>query len=355
MIKKHGGNVHDFAKRMNLTLDQIIDFSANINPLGMSKAVEAGIREVLTTCLHYPDPDYRDLLAAISQHEGVREENVILGNGAIECLFLLAEHMGLAHVHMQAPTFVEYERAFKKYGSRVTFDFLNHETFKNSPEDIIGGMPQEADLLVICNPNNPTGSLMTREEMISLLDYTRQRDMYLLVDEAFIDFTEDEKTYSLVDMIEDNPHLIILKSLTKFYGIPGLRLGYCLTANKVLTTQIKNNRIPWIINTVAEKAGILSLGDKAYIEATKTYMIRERQWMYDEMITLEGIDVFPSQGNYFFFKCLKKDLKQALAHKGLMIRACDNYRGLSDSYYRVAVKDHESNQVLIKALRQVLT
>lgn len=355
MIKKHGGNVHAYSKNTGRAIGDIIDFSANINPLGMSKKIKPCLDEILDQALHYPDPDYKGLLEAIGRHEGVKDAQIVLGNGAIECIFLLAEHLEKKHLHIQAPTFVEYERAFKKYGCQVTYDYLNHETFSNTGQEIIEGMPEGVDVMVICNPNNPTGTLMAKDQMIYLLEATKRKKITLIVDEAFIDFSKDEAAFSIVDQLEKYDHLIILKSLTKFYGMPGLRLGYFLSDKLTFVEGVKNNRMPWAINSIVEQAGILSLGDTAYIQATKDFVNKERTWLKAALEVHEGLQVFDSQGNYLFFKSQDKALKEKLEDRGLMIRSCENYEGLGPGYYRVAVKTRQNNAHLIKCLKDILS
>lgn len=355
MIKKHGGNVHAFSTKTGLSLNEIIDFSANINPLGMAPGIKDALEGILSQAAHYPDPDYKKLVARVAKHEGVKENQIILGNGAIECIFLLAEHLNKKHLHIQAPTFLEYERAFKKYKARVTYDVLNHDDFYNTPETILKNTPETVDVMVICNPNNPTGTLISKTHMLLLLKETKKRKITLIVDEAFIDFSEDEEAFSMVDQINSNPHLIVLKSLTKFYGIPGLRLGYCLTSDQALIESVKKERMPWAINSMVENIGVLSLSDKDYIEETKSFMVKERDWLFKQLQRIHGLKVFPSQGNYLFFRSSSLNLVEKLAAQGIMIRDCCDYEGLEAGYYRIAVKHRAQNQILLENLNRFLS
>ena len=354
MIKKHGGNVHAFSKKTGLDLNEIIDFSANINPLGMSPGIKDALEAILSQAAHYPDPDYKKLVKRVAIHEQVKEDQIILGNGAIECIFILAEHLNKKHLHIQAPTFLEYERAFKKYQAHVSYDVLNHDDFYNTPETILKNTPDTVDVMVICNPNNPTGTLISKAHMLLLLKETKKRKITFIVDEAFIDFSEDEEAFSMVDQINSNPHLIVLKSLTKFYGIPGLRLGYCLSSNQTLVESIRKDRMPWAINSMVENIGILSLKDLDYIEKTKSFMATEREWFFNQLQTIHGLKVFPSQGNYLFFKSPCLTLVEDLVAKGIMIRDCYDYEGLEAGYYRIAVKHRAQNLALLENLKIIL-
>jgi len=190
--------------------------------------------------------------------------------------------------------------------------------------------------------------------MFLILDETKKMGVTLIIDEAFIDFTDDEEAFSMVNQLSTYKHLIILKSLTKFYAIPGLRLGYFLSSDTDFVKQVKSNRIPWVINSIVEKAGVLSLNDKDYIKATKSFVLSERKFFIDALSALEALEVFPSQGNYVFFRSQILDLHVKLEEYGIMIRNCDNYQGLNRGYYRVAIKSRDKNKMLIQSLNEIL-
>ena len=354
MIIKHGGNIHEFSKKHKMAIDDILDFSANINPLGMSKQVSKKLDEALLQALHYPDPDYRDLMKAVSDLEGLYEDHIVLGSGGIECIFLLAEHLKLKNIKIQGPTFVEYERAFSKYGSMVLYDLLNHHDFLTDMDRFIEDISPDIDGILLCNPNNPTGILIDKQALLKLLDYAKQENIYLIIDEAFIDFVDKPHETSMVDWINSYDNLVVIKSLTKFYGIPGLRLGYLLSGDKKLVLDIKSTRMPWAINSMAASLGLASLSDQSYIEETRHYILNERKVFIDELNKFTKLKVFPSQGNYIFFYTKCFDLDEQLKDFGIMIRNCSNYVGLDKGYFRVAIKKNHENQALIHALKEIL-
>lgn len=349
-MKKHGGNVFAFAKNNKIAIEEIIDFSANINPLGMVPGLKEHLLSHNEDWINYPDPDYVDLKAAIADFENVHQEQIIVGNGAIECLFLVAEAIKAKRVLIQAPTFIEYERAFYKSGSQIDLYHLNHENFKANLKDID---LKYYDAIVICNPNNPTGILNEKQDLIELLDRSIHESTYIIIDEAFIDFLENESDYSLVDQLNNYPNLIILKSLTKFFAIPGLRLGYALTSSKEMLDLVAENRIPWTVNGLASKAGQYCLAFDHYIEETKAFIHTERKRLMALLSQINYINLYDSQVNYIFFKSNMIDLEERLIKYGIMIRNCSNYENLSEGYYRIAVKSVRDNNRLVEALKEI--
>lgn len=352
MIKKHGGNVYEFSKTHNIDIDQIIDFSANINPFGLSELIVNQLPHMFGKVLNYPDPNYTDLKQAVSTFENIKEEHIVLGNGAIECIFLLAEHLKAKKILIPAPTFVEYERAFSKYNTEI--EILVMKDMVLDIDLLIKNLSDDIDAIIICNPNNPTGGLIPRSQLYKLLEYTHKKGKQLILDEAFIDFTDDEHENTMKYYIEKYQNLTILKSLTKFFAVPGLRLGYLLSSQKVLLNAINNNRMPWSINSIASQVGVLVLQDETYIKKTKSWIRKERSWFLSELLTIEGISPYKSQGNYIFFKSNTIDLDIQLAPFGIMIRNCNNYEGLTDGYFRVAIKDREKNIKLILCIKEIL-
>lgn len=331
----HGGNIYKYQREHKTKINEIVDFSANINPFGMSqKGLDAIDFDEL---LHYPDPEYFDLKKAIGDYEDLSSDNIVLGNGAIECIFLLAEALKLSSVTLLAPTFSEYERAFSKYGEcRFHLDTSS-----------ISDLPK-AQGYVICNPNNPTGQVFDEKDLLSLLRKCEKDNSYLIIDEAFLEFSDASsmKKYQ-------SKHLFILKSITKFFAVPGLRMGYLLAWNKEIIELIAASRMPWPINQIAARYTEYALKDYAYIEGTIEYIKKERKWMSKELKSL-GMDVYSSGGNYLFFFTEIFDLDGQLRKDGILIRSCSNYRNLGEGYFRVAVKKHDENLNLLARIKGII-
>jgi len=351
----HGGNVYKAAREKNIDVDKIIDFSANINPLGLSQLGDRRLKEHWSGLLHYPDPEYVALKAALAKFHNCSDQAIFLGNGAIEVIFFLMSSLHPQNALVLAPTFVEYERALNIAKSQVGFYYLCEDSgFKLDVEAYISAA-KDYECLVICNPNNPTGQLICKENIRRILDFATETNKFVVLDEAFMDFTDAEESQSCIDLIGTYTHLFILRSITKFFAVPGLRLGYVLTTNEAFSKVYREEKAPWGINHFAQEYTIGALEDEAYIKASRAYVEKERKRLYSELLTIEGIEPYESMGNYIFLKYLgNRPLKEALANMGILIRSCDNYRGLNHQFFRVAVKKREENTILIQAIKEIL-
>lgn len=351
---EHGGNIYKINREHGIEKRDIVDFSANINPLGMSELGKKAYIEALDLVKNYPDPEYIKLRNSISSHHKCKLENLFIGNGAIEMIYKTFDYINPRNALVVAPTFVEYERALNKTQVEPDFYILKEE--ENFIVDIekIKEYAIDYELIVICSPNNPTGKLVEKEKIIEVLEYIKERqlDCKLFLDEAFIDFVSEEK--SMIDKVEKYENLFILRSATKFFAIPGLRIGYVISSDKKLGLYYENQHIPWSINSVAEEVLIASLSDEIYIKDTVTANENSRTYLYEELSKSEFLKVYSSNASYIFFKVLKKvDLRKLLLEKSILIRTCSNYIGLDEDYYRVAVKSHKDNIKLIKAIKEV--
>lgn len=337
----HGGDIYEG----NIELD----FSANTNPFGTPNGVKAAVASCLDDLSLYPDPYCRELVSAIAKHERVPKEYVLCGAGAAELIysFAFAERPGMAAE--LAPTFSEYtlplaradiKRFYLKEGNgfrltRDLFDFIE----KTRPE-----------AMFLCDPNNPTGVKAEAELIEEAAKKCRETGCRLFLDECFMDLADEP--VSFVPKLKEYPNVIILKAFTKGYGIAGLRLGYCLTADAELLVRMSRAVQPWNISTAAQKAGIAALSETAFLEKTRRLIKKERPRMAKELETL-GLAVFDSNVNFLLIKGCP-GLDEKLLGKGIKIRSCAYFYGLSECFYRVAVKLPGENDRLIEAISEVL-
>lgn len=352
----HGGNYGELAKQHGLTKEMVLDFSANINPLGVPASLKTKITENLDKLTEYPEPDYLALRARIASFHQLEISNVIPGNGATELIFGIAKVTQAQKVLILAPTFAEYERAF--CGAEIIYAELSNENHFAAFETVFEIIKREADLeaVCLCNPNNPTGQLISQKEMIQIAKLCEERNIYLIIDEAFIDFLEASEHVSMVHYLAEFSHLVIIRAFTKFFAIPGLRLGYLLTKNQMIQEALLQIREPWSINTFADIAGQCLLDDEKYIEQTYRWLSKERAYLYDGLKKFPELTVYKPSVNYIFFHLEEKcDLRTELLLKKIFIRSCANYRGLSERYYRVAVKNRSDNQQLLQALEVIFS
>jgi len=351
---KHGADIYTTAKNLGVDENSIVDFSSNINPLGIPQGLKETYFNSLDLCEKYPDQYYRKLLKTISKKEKISENFIFPSNGASEAIFRIVQTLKPKNALLTSPTFGEYEAALNSVNSNINYYTLKEETSFKVNEDFINYITEKIDIVFLCNPNNPTGILVNKNLLEIILNKCLITNTYLVLDESFIDFLSDTKNYSLVDKINLNKYLIILKSYTKIFAIPGIRLGYCMSSDEKLISNFKINGPPWNISTTAEKCGIAAVNEEEYIRKSVKYISSERKYLIENLQKLE-LKVYPSKANYILFKLNKKiDLKKSLEKEKILIRSCYNYKGLDISYYRIAVKEKDDNKFLISKLKEIL-
>lgn len=352
MAGLHGGNIKEIAEIYHLSEKSIIDFSANINPLGLSENLLKVLKENTDQILHYPDLRYTELKKEIATYHSLTPENIFLGNGAAEVIYSLANVLKSQQLLVLAPTFSEYEDAFAHQKTNIVYFKTKDNDFKVNTTDLMTKIQEEkVDTLCICNPNNPTGTIIEKEEMIKLAKFCQNNQIYLIIDEAFMDFVDEKE--SLTTELGGNEYLVILRSLTKIFAIPGLRLGYLLTDNSHMMDDLESNAIPWRINCFADMAGRESLKDKQYLAETLSYVEKERLFLESSLTKFTELKLVKSSANFIFFEYLSTvDLQKALIEMNILIRDCSNYKGLDGNYYRIAVRTREENEKLVEALER---
>ncbi|MEG1720301.1 MAG: aminotransferase class I/II-fold pyridoxal phosphate-dependent enzyme [Pseudoflavonifractor sp.] len=347
----HGGDIWSAADSYG---GQLLDFSANLSPLGMPPAVRQAAERAVAAAEHYPDPLCRALVAAIGKHDGVPPEQILCGNGAADLIFRLVQALRPKKALLTAPTFSEYAQALRIVDCQIAAHLLSAERGFDLGEDFLAELTEDVDLCFLCNPNNPTGRAIPAALLTQILDRCAAGGICLVVDECFLALS-DGAGPGLVGALERYPNLVLLRAFTKSYAIPGLRLGYCLTADLALLERLALCGQPWSVSAPAQAAGLaaLELCPEAPGEA-RALIRRERAWLLEALGGL-GLRVIPGSANYLLFQAVGLlDLKEKLIKRGILIRSCANYQGLSGDFYRVAVRPHGENQALLAALEEVL-
>jgi len=352
---EHGGNIYVLPNRTS-----ILDYSANINPLGLSDKVKEAILREIDGVVHYPDPAASALKQAISSHYQVAPEYITVGNGAVELLYILGNILRPRQVLVPAPTFSEYERACRAVGAVIDYTLLDPaEDFAVRIDIIINKIQSgRLDIVFICNPNNPTGSLVDREQLKRLAAAAWSRNTMVVVDESFMDFLPDSGDYTVRDLVGSFPNLVILHSLTKIYAIPGLRLGFMLSQPE-LTKMLHGHKDPWNVNSLAQAAGVAAINDAEYIFASRQLISAEKERFYWQLERLPGCRPFKPAANFILVDIAgtgktASQLRQDLLPYGILIRDCSNYPGLADTYIRLAVKLPAQNDRLVEILKEIL-
>ena len=340
-VNPHGGDI--YAGNVEL------DFSANTNPLGMPDSVKAAVSSCLDVLPHYPDPYCRKLVAAVAEHENVPESFVLCGAGAAELIYSYAAAAGPKSIVELAPTFAEYSLPLKS--AHINRYPLKEENGFRVTEELLDYIEKiEPDTVFLCNPNNPTGVLAGATLIEEVAEKCRAIGAQLFLDECFIELTGSGESF--VPHLREYPNAVILKAFTKSYGMAGLRLGYCLSANSALLSEMSCDVQPWNVSTVAQAAGIAALAETGFLEKTRVFVKSERPRLADGLRTL-GLTVFDSDTIFLLIKG-PAGLDEKLLAKGIKIRNCANFPGLTDGFYRVALKLPEENRRLLDSIRECL-
>lgn len=342
---KHGGDI--YSNKVD------IDFSANINPFGMPKGVRQAVEQAVGECIHYPDPKCQKLVETIAQKEEIQPQNILCGNGAADLIFRFVFAIKPKKALVLAPCFSEYEDALRAVDCEVNHHHLKAEDNFSLKEDFLEKMTTKLDVIFLCNPNNPTGILIDKELLEKIQRKCKEQQIYLFLDECFLDFVEQGEKRSLKKSLQSNQMLIILRAFTKMYGMAGLRLGYCMSGNLKLLQRIRFCGQSWSVSTLAQVAGIAALKEIKYVEHTKEYIQTQKKYLLENLKKL-GISYCEPTANYIFFYWDKEDLYSKCLEQGILIRSCHNYIGLGYGYYRIAMKQEAENRKFIETLRGIV-
>lgn len=371
----HGGNLRKAQEIYGLALESYIDLSANINPFGPPPGVWDSLQQGMKDIVNYPDPESQALRETLAHHLNLPTEMIMAGNGAGELIFTVVQALKPKKVAIPVPTFSEYERASRSIGAEVSYIPLGPEgwvKFNRVNEEkkyLNTGVKDEdemdliwrksltgCDLLFLCSPHNPTGSVLDKKTFEQILRITKELGCRILFDESFLDFLSDESRKSTRTYLEDNSHLIVLYSLTKFYSLPGLRLG-CVFAHQPLLSLFQQYRDPWSVNVLAQKAGITALLDLRYPDEVREKLRESRSYFYREfeLSCFSDLRLWPTTVNFSLIEILSHtsgELIEFLGLLGILVRDCSSFKALPGNFIRVAIKDIPVMERLIKGLKK---
>lgn len=346
---QHGGDIYS----EGLKGKSYVDFSANINPLGLPEGVKQAIVACLDECVNYPDPYCRELTEAVANFLQLPKEQLYFGNGAADVLFRIAQALQPKQTLLLAPTFADYEKALRLAGSDIVYYNLKEAEGYRVDEEILAAVNDRLDAIVLCNPNNPTGCIMEQKLLEAILQKALRLNIRVLIDECFMDFVAFELRYTMLRKLSNYPNLVILKAFTKTYAMPGIRLGFCVSADLDFIDSLHGYGQDWNVSVLAQKAGIAALKEQAYVAEAINIITAERAYL-KQALTALGATVYDSQANYILFKLEQpEDLVPQMQAKGFLVRSCANYHNLSGAYYRIAVKNSEDNKAFIMALQEI--
>ncbi len=356
MLSGHGGNVNQICDKYGLSPDEIIDFSASINPLGYPEVVRRVVSEQFNDILNYPDSESTDLRKTIADNVSCAESNVIIGNGSNELFYLIPRALKPKKGVLLQPTFSEFKDAFCNANIEVVEVINDDKDFPIINTNISRLKSVKDGMVFLCNPNNPTGQLTQKEDIFELVNDNPKR--LIVIDEAFMDFVENDEKYSVIKDAPLMENLIVVRSLTKFYGFPGLRLGY-LVANETIVNRLMQYKEPWTVNTFAQIAGKVAINDREFAANTRQYVSGEKAFLYEGLSMINGLLPFKPSVNFVLVKIddagiTSSTVRNLLMENNIVIRDCSNFVGLNEKYFRVAVRTREENQKLLNALKLVM-
>ena len=338
----HGGDIYRHPG--------VLDFSTNLHPLGPPPCVTEAVRESAARISNYPDTEAAELIDALAELETVPAWTLILGNGAAELIYALVQALRPKNALMAVPTFSEYARALAAVDCKIHDFCLAEENGFRLNASFLEEITEDTDVVFLCQPNNPTGLLIEQGLLGAILEKCRACHAMLVFDECFLDFVEGGAALSRVRDTEENTELFILKAFTKRFAMPGLRLGYGICGNAELLNKMRAQLQPWNVSVTAQAAGLAALrGAPDWAERAIEVLRKEKAYLHS-VLAQEGFTVYPSEANYLFFSGAA-GLAQRLLEENILIRDCANYQGLSEGYYRIAVRTHEMNEKLAEALR----
>lgn len=351
---KHGGDIYSIAREYGFKPEEILDFSGNINPLGTPESVKKMIIDNIDILSRYPDPEYIDLRRAISEYTGVRQENIIVGNGGTELISLFFKVLNPKSGLILMPTYSEYEREIKINGGHYEYYRLKEEDeFVPDANDIIKCIPGH-DILVICNPNNPTGKAIPAEDVERILQ-AADDNCFVFIDETYVEFTEDVKDISAEGLVGKYKNLFVIRGISKFFGTPGLRIGYGLTSNTEVIDAMLEIKDPWTISSVAQVAGQAVFKDTEYQNLSIKLLKEEKEFILREIDKIANIKVYNSDSNFFLCKILSDHtapaLREYLLNYAIDIRDASNFPYLNNKFFRFCVLGRDDNEKFIKLLR----
>ena len=352
----HGSDLEKIEAVYGIKKEDITSFSANVNPLGVSPLLRSTLASHIDAITSYPDREYTSLRECIAAYTGTDASQVIVGNGSTELisLFIQIEHPKKAMVI--GPTYSEYEREISLGGGTTLYYPLREkDNFRLDVDDFISHLNESIDLIVICNPNNPTSSCITRTEMRHILDACKECDIYVMVDETYVEFAENMEEIDSVPLTNYYNNIVILRGTSKFFAAPGLRLGYAITGNRDLIKAINTRKNPWTINSLAVVAGETMFSDTAYIKETKELITRERARMYQAFSESPDYKVYKPSGNFMLVRILRdglasQDLFDRAIREKMMIRDCSTFPFLDNKYIRFCIMNPEDNDRLLHCL-----
>lgn len=356
----HGSDLEVIETQFNIPKEEIVNFSGNVNPLGISPDLRHKLRDNIDLIASYPDRQYTSLRNTISDYVDSAFENILVGNGTTELISLSIQAINPKRALIVGPTYSEYEKEVDlNGGTSFYYPLKEANDFEIDIDQLKKELTADMDMLILCNPNNPTSSVIQRGQLRQILDYCKKQGIYVLIDETYVEFVPHLEHVTAVPFAEYYSNLIILRGVSKFYSAPGLRLGYCICGNENIKRRINAKKNPWTINALAALAGEVMLQDEKYIKKTRQLIEEEREYVYNTCKAWPDVKVYTPYANFILLRLdenspSSKDIFESLIQKRLLIRDASSFPFLNQRYIRFCFLQREDNSTLLAALDQLL-
>ena len=355
----HGSDIEKICDYYHLNKEDIVKFGANVNPLGLSSKVRDALASNIDLFSSYPDRNYTSLRNTISEYCNIPADFILPGNGSSELISLLIQERAPKHTLILGPTYSEYSRELSFSGSTQEYYHLQEERdFFLDIDDLCKTLENGYDFLILCNPNNPTSSAITQNELRKLIAFCAKHNIFVMIDETYVEFAPDINEITAVPLTQEFTNLMVLRGVSKFYAAPGMRLGYGVTGNMDFLAKMREKQTPWSLNSLGAYAGELMFKDQEYIQKTRNLILSERDKLYKELKELPTYKVYPAYANFILLKIQKtgltsSDAFEACIKEGLMIRDCASFQCLDGEFIRFCIMMPEDNARLLNVLKQL--
>lgn len=352
----HGSDLEKIQEIYGVRKEDVVNFAANVNPFGISSSLKDELASNLDVISSYPDRDYTLLRKSIGEYCNANPEHIVVGNGSTELISIMAQFLEPQSALILSPTYSEYSREVGLAGGQVCyFELKETDDFSLDMDALFDEMNKKYDMLVICNPNNPTSGALHHAQLRTIFEYAKKVGTFIVIDETYVEFARDYKDITAVTLTEEYSNFIVLRGVSKFFAAPGLRLGYAVTSNQELLDTIRKKQNPWTVNSLAEQAGILMFKDTEYIKRTQELMWQEQDRMYEIFAASKDYKPYKANANFILLKILNPDLDASTLfdrciRQGLMIRNCSSFPYLNEKFIRFCFMKPEDNDRLVEVL-----
>ncbi len=357
-LEFHGSDLEKTAEYYHIAPEKIIKFGANVNPLGLSETVKHALASHLDIISSYPDRDYKSLRSTAGNYCGADPAHIIVGNGSTELISLLINERKAKKALVLEPAYSEYARELKLAGGSIAYYNLKEsQDFVLDAEDFISCLSDDIDLVILCNPNNPTSSAIRAADLRQILDACQERGIFVMVDETYVEFAPDISEITAVPFTAEYENLMVIRGVSKFFAAPGLRFGYGVTGNGKLMGALLACQNPWSLNSIGAYAGELMLKDKDYIQKTRTLVCTERVRLMEILHSMPNVKAYEPYGNFILVRILNPavssfDVFEAAIRENMMIRDCSSFKSLEGEYVRFCIMMPEDNDRLMECIRR---